>query len=169
MQNNSGMNKASDEDLRINQTDKSTDPSKQNIQNSNNNNNNINNTQNTNPGNQQTKEKNTVQPAKPSAPHIDGLMMKDGKVMMVKNGTYMGMNQTSMTLKNGTKVMIDGTIIKNDGSKMKLKEGEEIKMSGEIVSADNSKANMKEPVKQNTKETKKDKNMYLVPDSTIKK
>ena len=107
---------------------------------------------------------------KPSAPKIDGLMMKDGKMMMVKNGSYTKMNQTSMTLKDGTTVLIDGTVKKKNGATVKLKEGEEIKMTGEILSGDNKTIKNTETEKKNSEvKSNKDKTMYLVPDSTIKK
>jgi hypothetical protein len=104
----------------------------------------------------------------------DYLIMKNGKVIIVKNGNHSGMRQTTMTLNNGTKIMMDGTVIKNGGTKMKLKEGEAINMSGEMITVDDSdikKESKKygdEPVKSKSPMTEKDK-MYLVPDSTIKK
>lgn len=85
--------------------------------------------------------------------HPDGVMMHNGKIMKVKNGEMTILKDKSMTLSNGTKIMSDGTYIKKDGKKMTLKEGQHMDMSGNI-----------KPMK-----TIKDKKMYLVPDSTIKK
>lgn len=83
--------------------------------------------------------------------HPDGVMMKNGKMMMVKNGQFTALDH-EMIMKNGTKVMADGTCTKKDGTKMLMKDGEHLDMSGNLTP---SKA-------------KKDKNMYLVPDSTRK-
>jgi hypothetical protein len=55
-----------------------------------------------------------------------------------------------MTMNNGTKVMSDGTCITKDGTKTKMKDGQHMDMEGNLV-----------PVNTN-----KDKNMYLVPDTT---
>lgn len=82
--------------------------------------------------------------------HPDGVMMENGKIMVVENGKMSMMSQ-DLILKDGTKVMNDGTYIKKDGTKMMLKNGEHIDMSGTIIPLEDSK------------------NMYLVPDSTIKK
>lgn len=83
--------------------------------------------------------------------HPDGVIMKNGKMMMVKNGQFTALDH-EMTMSNGTKVMADGTCTKKDGTKMLLKEGQHIDMDGKLISMD----------------AKKDKNMYLVPDSTRK-
>jgi len=78
--------------------------------------------------------------------HADGYMMKDGKMVIVKDGTLIQMEK-DVTLSNGTVIMKNGTYQKKNGTKTTLKEGEHIDMMG------------------NT--TKKD--MYLIPDSTRKK
>ena len=75
----------------------------------------------------------------------DGVMMQNGKIMMVKNGQLTVLDH-EMTMSNGTKIMGDGTYIKKDGTRIKLKDGQHIDMSG------NLKIN-------------NDKNMYIVPDS----
>ena len=62
---------------------------------------------------------------------VDGIIMNDGKVWLVKNNKMAVLNQT-MTMNNGTKVMTDGTYTKN-GKKMFLKEGEQIDMSGALI------------------------------------
>ncbi len=55
----------------------------------------------------------------------DGVTMKDGKMMKIKDGE-MTMMETDITIINETKIMIDGTILKRDGYKMMLKEGQHI-------------------------------------------
>ena len=72
--------------------------------------------------------------------------------MMVKNGQMTSLDH-DMTMSNGTKIKSDGTCIKKDGTKKMMKEGQHMDMSGNMI-----------PMKTN-----KDKNMYLVPDSTKKK
>lgn len=70
--------------------------------------------------------------------HPDGVMMQDGKMMMVKNGK-MTMLDKDVTMDNGTKVMSNGTCVKKDGSKMMMKEGEHIDMSGKMNHMKDSK------------------------------
>ena len=59
----------------------------------------------------------------------DGVMMKDGKMMVAKDGKSMPMT-TEMTMSDGTKVMKDGTVMKKDGTKMTMKNGDTMDMSG---------------------------------------
>ncbi|MCA1758695.1 MAG: hypothetical protein LC658_02905 [Bacteroidales bacterium] len=80
----------------------------------------------------------------------DGVMMQNGKMMKVKNGQKTALQDNTMTMSNGTKIMSDGTCIKKDGTKTTMKEGQHMDMSGNMV-----------PTKTN-----KDKNMYLIQDST---
>ncbi len=79
----------------------------------------------------------------------DGVMMQNGKLMKVKNGQMSVCQEDEMTLSNGTKIKNDGSYLDKDGRKMKMKEGERMDMSGNVTS----------------KNTDKDRNMYLVPDS----
>lgn len=81
----------------------------------------------------------------------DGVMMENGKMMMVKNGKTTILDH-DMTMSNGTKIMSDGTYTKKDGTKLTMKEGQRMDMSGKL-----------DPTKTN-----KDKNMYLLRDSTRK-
>jgi hypothetical protein len=53
----------------------------------------------------------------------NGVLMKDGKMIMVKDGDMMPMN-SEMIMSNGTKVTEDGTIIR------KMNEGEIMMMDG---------------------------------------
>ena len=79
----------------------------------------------------------------------DGVMMQKGKMIKVKKG-HMTILEHTMTMSNGTKIKSDGTYIKKDGTKMTMKDGQHLDMSGNIILL----------------KTNKDKNMYLVPDST---
>lgn len=62
---------------------------------------------------------------------VDGCMMMDGKMMMIKDGKMSDMTKP-MTMGNGTKMMVDGTCVKKDGTKMKMKEGDHMDMSGNV-------------------------------------
>ncbi len=59
----------------------------------------------------------------------DCVHMKDGKMMMMKDGKEMAMDK-EMTMKNGSKVMTDGTMMMKDGKKMSLKDGDMVMMDG---------------------------------------
>lgn len=61
-----------------------------------------------------------------------GVLMQNGKAMIVRNGKKTAIKVFS-NLSMGIKVMSDGTIIKQDGTKILLKEGEFVNMMGEIV------------------------------------
>jgi hypothetical protein len=61
----------------------------------------------------------------------DCCMMKDGKMMMMKHGKMMSMEK-DMTMKNGTKCMVNGECVMKDGKKMQMKEGACMDMSGKM-------------------------------------
>jgi len=61
----------------------------------------------------------------------DCIMMKDGKMMVTKDGKQMMMTE-NMALSNGTMVMPDGSYTTKDGTKMMLKEGEMMGMDGKV-------------------------------------
>jgi hypothetical protein len=62
----------------------------------------------------------------------DGLMtMKDGKMMVVKNGAWVAMD-APMTCSNGRKVSVSGEVSKGD-KKRKLEEGMMIDKDGQIM------------------------------------
>ena len=68
-----------------------------------------------------------------SAGDMDGIMMEHGKMMMMKMGKPAGPMTSDMTMSNGTKVTMDGTIIMSDGSKDQMKDGEMMMMDGKIM------------------------------------
>lgn len=98
--------------------------------------------------NQQNQHMQT-HPVEKSIP--DGVMMKDGKILMVKNGEFTTLDH-DMTLTNGTKIVPDGNYTTYDGITMKLKEGQHIDMDGKLTFI----------------KSKKDRDMYLIPDTTRK-
>ena len=61
----------------------------------------------------------------------DCCMMKDGKMMVMKNGKTMPMEK-DMTMKNGTKCMTNGECTMKNGKKMMMKEGDCMEMSGKM-------------------------------------
>lgn len=65
----------------------------------------------------------------------DGVMMRDGKMWVIKDGKSTAMT-AEMTMSNGTKVMTDGTYMTKDGKKMKMKNGESMRMDGELMKAE---------------------------------
>jgi hypothetical protein len=61
----------------------------------------------------------------------DCVMMKDGKMMVMKGGNTMDMSQ-DMTLTNGTTVATDGTVKMKNGKTMKMKDGDAMYMNGKM-------------------------------------
>ena len=62
----------------------------------------------------------------------DCVMMKDGKMMVMKGGEKMAMDsETSFT--NGSKVSTDGMLTKQDGTTKQLKNGDCVYMDGKMV------------------------------------
>lgn len=82
-------------------------------------------------------------------------MMKDGKLMVMKNGKTMPM-QKDMTMKNGTKCMTTGECTMKDGKKMMMKENDCMEMSGKMGKCSMMNKNMKRST------FKKNKNMATV-------
>lgn len=67
------------------------------------------------------------------AAEMAGIMMKDGKMMMMKDGKAAGPMDHDMTMSNGTKVMTDGTMMMKDGSQMHMKDGQMMMMDGKTM------------------------------------
>jgi hypothetical protein len=101
--------------------------------------------------NQQDKQTQNMQNNLVDKSLADGIVMKDGKIMQVKNGK-MTLLDRDVTLTNGTKIMVDGTFTNKDGSKTTFKEGQHMDMSGNVTSV----------------KTNKDKTTYPVPESPKK-
>jgi uncharacterized protein with beta-barrel porin domain len=59
----------------------------------------------------------------------EGVMMQDGKLLMMKNGQTTQLT-TDLTLDNGTVVMSNGTVKAKDGRTTVLKEGDYVSMDG---------------------------------------
>lgn len=61
----------------------------------------------------------------------DCVMMEDGKMMVMKGGESMPMDQ-DMTLSNGTMVMKDGKVMMKNGKSKMLKNGDCVYMDGKM-------------------------------------
>lgn len=71
--------------------------------------------------------------------HPNGYMMKDGKLMMVKDGN-MTLVQNDITLSNGTVIMADGSYMEKGKRKNKFKDGQHIDMNGNWMPMNNTKS-----------------------------
>ena len=68
----------------------------------------------------------------------DGVMMHDGKMVMMKGGKATGPMENAMTMSNGTTVLSDGTVKTKDGGKTRMKEGQIMMMDGYMMDGGNS-------------------------------
>ncbi|MBC8984963.1 hypothetical protein H9X96_04150 [Pedobacter sp. N36a] len=82
------------------------------------------------------------------SPPKDHIMMKDGKMWVMKNGKHTELKEP-MTLENGTMVMADGTVKMKDGNTMMLKNGNSIDMMGKVMPM-KMKKTMKSPMKRDS-------------------
>ena len=64
---------------------------------------------------------------------MDGVMMKDGKMITMKDGKSTGPMHQDMLTTNGHKVMPDGTMKMPDGKEMRMKEGQMMAMDGKMM------------------------------------
>ncbi len=121
---------------------------------------------------------NTNNPVKVS-PNQDGVLIMNGKTVVVKGGQTTTMTQP-VNLTNGARIMPDGTLIDKDGTSVKLREGDYLDFSGQYLHRNPSNAtgtgagydkDKNQTIDRDKKMNEgksKDKNMYLVPDSTLK-
>ena len=73
----------------------------------------------------------TAQMKQKSMKMQDCCMMKDGKMMVMKNGKTMPMTK-NMGMKNGAMCMTNGECTMKDGKKMMMKDGDCMDMSGKM-------------------------------------
>lgn len=71
--------------------------------------------------------------ARPIAAGMDGVIMRCGKMMMMKAGKAMGPMTADMTMSNGAVVMRDGTVRLRDGELLHMKDGQMMMMDGTIM------------------------------------
>ena len=67
------------------------------------------------------------------AAEMTGVMMKDGKMMMMMDGKPTGPMDHEITMSDGTKVMTDGTMKMKDGREMHMKDGMMMMMDGKMM------------------------------------
>ena len=67
------------------------------------------------------------------AAEMNGVMMKDGQMMMMMDGKASGPMDHDMTMSDGTKVMKDGMVKMKDGKEMHMKEGQMMMMDGKVM------------------------------------
>ncbi len=67
------------------------------------------------------------------AADTDGVMMHDGKMMMMKEGHPATAMDHEVTMSDGTIVEVDGTVKSKDGKTFLLQNGEIIMMDGHLM------------------------------------
>ncbi len=67
------------------------------------------------------------------AEDTSGVMMMNGKMMMMKDGKPTGPMEKDMTMSDGTKVMADGAMMAKDGKQMHMKDGQMMLMDGKMM------------------------------------
>ena len=67
------------------------------------------------------------------AAEMAGVMMKDGKMMMMMDGKAAGPMEHEMTMSDGTKVMMNGMVKMKDGKEMHMKDGQMMMMDGKMM------------------------------------
>ncbi len=73
----------------------------------------------------------------------EGIMMKNGQVMVIDNGKSTALTQDK-TLSNGTVVSVNGTVKSSDGTITTLKDGDWVNTDGTIAHRDwKNKSKMK--------------------------
>jgi hypothetical protein len=63
----------------------------------------------------------------------DGVVMKDGKLWKLQDGTVTGRMDRETTLSNGTKVAMNGKVTMKDGKESQLQEGQTIMLDGKMI------------------------------------
>lgn len=72
-----------------------------------------------------------------------GVVMQDGKVMLMKDGKATGPLDQEMTMTNGGKVAPDGTVKTPDGKVHRMTEGQMMTMDGKMVEGSTEHEGMK--------------------------
>ena len=67
------------------------------------------------------------------AAEMDGVMMHDGKMTMMKAGQPATAMEHEITMSDGTIVEVDGTVKSKDGKEFHLQNGEMIMMDGHLM------------------------------------
>ncbi len=78
-----------------------------------------------------------------TAAEMDGVMMRNGKMMLMKHGKAAMPMDSDVTMTNGTVVSSDGTITLKGGREFRMHNGEMMMMDGHLMKG--SKATGMEP------------------------
>jgi hypothetical protein len=81
--------------------------------------------------------------ARPLAAGMDGVVMQNGKMMMMKAGKAINPMAASMTMSNGAVVRPDGTVKELGGQELHMKDGQMMMMDGTIMDGGKPKPMMK--------------------------
>jgi hypothetical protein len=68
-----------------------------------------------------------------TAADMDGVMMSNGKMMMMKAGKPATAMDHAVTMSDGTTVGVDGVVRSKDGKEFRLQTGEMIMMDGHLI------------------------------------
>jgi len=63
----------------------------------------------------------------------DGIMMKNGKMVVMHDGKEVNRMDRETTMSNGTKVTMKGKMKMKDGKEMQLEEGQIIMLDGKLM------------------------------------
>ena len=81
--------------------------------------------------------------ARSIAAGMDGVIMQNGKMMMMKAGKAMDPMTASMTMSNGAVVLPDGRVKLPGGGELHMKDGQMMMMDGTIMEGGKPKPMMK--------------------------
>jgi len=81
----------------------------------------------------------------PAAADMDGVIMHDGKMMMMKAGHPATAMDHDITLADGAIVGVDGSVKSKDGKTFHLRNGEMIMMDGHLMMKGGKPAPMNPP------------------------
>jgi hypothetical protein len=99
----------------------------------------------------------------------EGVLYKDGVMTVIRNGKQFKVDK-GVLLENGNQVSSDGTMTRKDGKVIKLTNGVLYDFSGNPKSTLGKLPSDQRSAPENkTKTATQDKNMYLVPDSSVRK
>jgi hypothetical protein len=82
-------------------------------------------------------------PARPMASGMDGVIMRGGKMMMMKAGKPMRPMTAGITMSNGAVVTPDGAVKLPGGREVHMKDGEMMLMDGTIMDGGKPRPMMK--------------------------
>ena len=65
----------------------------------------------------------------------DGVVMKEGKMYRWQDGKEIGRMDRETTMRDGSKIMMNGKMVTKDGKQMQLQEGQMVMLDGKIKDA----------------------------------